>query len=332
MSRIQQILDKAEREGRVHRTAGVPGEAIPADAAVRPSSAAPSPSLPTPRVTPAATPASRPDAAAALPPVAPAAVPRVSTALPNPVTRPTRVAEGRLNRVLVTALDPHSPAAEQYRAVRTRIAQSENGRYYRALLVTSPAAGDGKSVTALNLALAMAQEFHREVLLIDADLRDPSLHRLVGIPNRPGLSDVLMGEATLEDAMVSLPDYRLTVIPAGSAVDRPTELLGSAEMRRLVDALRTQFDRIIFDTPPAAPLADVGVLSPLVDGLLLVVRAGRTQRPAIDRALEDIDPARLIGLLLNDVEQPVTEYAYGRDAASADGGRRGSRRKGRASA
>jgi Mrp family chromosome partitioning ATPase len=141
-----------------------------------------------------------------------------------------------------------------------------------------------------------------------------------------------MGEATIEDAMVSLPDYRLAVIPAGSAVDRPTELLGSAEMRRLVDALRTQFDRIVFDTPPAAPLADVGVLSPLVDGVLLVVRAGRTQRPAIDRALEDIDPARLLGLLLNDVEQPVTDYAYGHDAASADAVRGASRRKGRASA
>jgi Mrp family chromosome partitioning ATPase len=99
-------------------------------------------------------------------------------------------------------------------------------------------------------------------------------------------------------------------------VDRPTELLGSAEMRQLVDTLRTQFDRIIFDTPPATPLADVNVLAPVVDGVLLVVRAGFTQRPAIDRALEDIDPDRVLGLVLNDVAEADMGYgySYGSDA------------------
>lgn len=327
MSRIQQILEKAEREGRMHRTSGVSEETV------RPAS--PAPALPTPEAVASAPrlPPSPPPAPVAVTPAPPAA--RLTpAAVPNPVTRPARVVQGRLSRILVSALNPHSAAAEQYRAVRTRIAQAENGRYYRTLLVTSPGPGDGKSVTSLNLALAMAQEFHRQVLLIDTDLRAPSLHRLVGIPNQPGLSEVLMGEATVEDAAVHLPDCRLTVIPAGGAVDRPTELLGSAEMRRLVDTLRTQFDRIVFDTPPAAPLADVGVLSPLMDGVLLVVRAGWTQRPAIDRALEDIDPARMLGLILNDVEEPSRADGYAYDATAANDGNGGhaAKRRGRASA
>jgi capsular exopolysaccharide synthesis family protein len=209
--------------------------------------------------------------------------------------------------LLVAALSPHSATAEQYRAIRTRISQSEGTRHCRTILVTSPLSSDGKTLTALNLALTMAQEFHRRVVAIDADLRNGSLHRLFGIPERPGLSDVLTGSVSLEQALVSLPDFRLTLLPSGSPADSPTELLGSAEMRRVIDTLHTQFDRVVIDTPPASPLADVGVLAPLVDGVVLVVRAGRTPRPAIDRALEEFDPNRLLGLVLNDVEEPRLE-------------------------
>lgn len=308
MTRIQQILDKAEREGRMRRTTPLTGE-TPGKAASPP--AAPQPSADRAALPPRLAAASMqtvavPPAAAA----APTPLRQVVTSVPSPVVPAARPAEARPTRMVVAALQPHSVAAEQYRALRTRIAQSENGRSFRALLITSPAQGDGKTITALNLAIAMAQEFHRRVLLVDGDLRHPALHRLLGIPGRPGLSDVLTGTAPLDDALVSIPEYRLTVLPAGNAVDRTTELLGSAEMRRLVDTLRTHFDRIVFDTPPAAPLADVSVLAPLVDGVLLVVRAGRTQRPAIDRAVEDIEPSRMLGLVLNDVEEPAMDYGY----------------------
>jgi protein-tyrosine kinase len=316
MSRIQQILDKAEREGRMRRTTSleeVPPPTSPAPA-VLPS--APRPDGPRPMAS-AAAPAPAPPAPppAAPPPVE--ALRAASSMVASPVVVPGKAAEVRLAPLVIAALQPHSAAAEQYRALRTRISQSEHERYYRAILVTSPSPGDGKSVTSLNLALAMAQEFHRRVLLIDGDLRDPSLHRLLGIPGRPGLSDVLSGAVPLDEAMVTLPDCRLTVIPAGSPVDRPTEMLGSAEMRRVVDTLRTQFDRIILDTPPATPLADVGVLAPLADGVLLVVRAGHTARPAIDRAIEDIDPARILGLVLNDVEETAADYSYGTPAPAS---------------
>jgi capsular exopolysaccharide synthesis family protein len=284
MSRIQQILSKAEREGAVRHThVPMPEPGAPVD---------------TP---PASTPFARP----AAPPVAPAAARSESS--PGPA-RPRLIEAGLLSPLLVAAAAPHGAIAEQFRAIRTRLAVSENGHSRRVLLVTSPAKGDGKSVTAGNLALTMAQEFSRRVVIVDADLRRPSLHTLFGLPQGPGLSDVLLGRAALEEVLVTLPDYRLTVLPAGPVPDAPAELLGSAGMRRVIDALRTRFDRVVVDSPPALPLADVGVLAPMTDGMLLVVRAGSTPKPLIDRALSVCDESQVVGLVLNDSGDSQTAY------------------------
>jgi capsular exopolysaccharide synthesis family protein len=196
---------------------------------------------------------------------------------------------------------PHSDAAEQFRAIRTRIAHREESAPIRTILVTSPAAGEGKSTVAANLALATAQEHQRSVLLVDADLRDPSIHELFGLDVVPGLSEVLSGEASLDDALVYVPEYRLTLLPAGGTPPFPTELLGSVSMRRMLDTLRVRFDRIILDAPAATPLADVGTMAPLADGVLMIVRAGITQRPALDEALEGFDEHKVLGIVLNDV-------------------------------
>ena len=204
-----------------------------------------------------------------------------------------------LDKDMVAALQPFSPAAEQYRTLRTRIAQVESAGQRRVILVTSPGDGDGKTVTVANLALTMAQEFQRQVLLIDADLRNARLHECLGIPREPGLSDVLAGQASLDDALVSLSEYRVIVLPAGSPHGRPTELLSSEPMRRLVENLGRRFDRVVIDST-AAHFADASVLEPLVDGVLLIVRAGRTSRPAVGRALGLVPRAKLLGLVLND--------------------------------
>ena len=127
------------------------------------------------------------------------------------------------------------------------------------------------------------------MVLVDADLRRPALQALFGIPDQPGLVDVLGGSASLEDALVLLPDVHLAVLPAGLAPAQPAELLGSAAMRRILEALRSRFDRVIVDVPPVFPLADVGVLAPQCDGVLLVVRAGVTPKPLIERALNTFD-------------------------------------------
>src|SRR5687767_3433923 len=217
MSRIQDILNKAERDGTVQRT-----RALSDNPAIA-GSAAP------PHVAHAPAPRSQPQVFEGTAPWnAGATAPAFEPATLNTMT-PT------LDPRLVAAITPQAPAAERYRLLRTRIKRAENGRSLRALVVTSPSKGDGKSLTAANLALTMAQEFHQRVLLIDADLRRPSVARMFGLSDGPGLSEILMGAADLEAALVHLPDQRLTVLPAGTPAVQPAELLGSASMRRLLD-------------------------------------------------------------------------------------------------
>jgi capsular exopolysaccharide synthesis family protein len=138
------------------------------------------------------------------------------------------------------------------------------------------------------------------VLLVDCDLRRPSVHQLFGLSEAPGLGDVLMNAAELEQALVLLPEHHLTVLPAGLPPSNPAELIGSSAMRRILDTLRTRFDRILIDVPPVAPLADLHILAPMVDALLMIVRAGITPKPAIERALAGLDPTKVLGLVLNE--------------------------------
>jgi capsular exopolysaccharide synthesis family protein len=246
-----------------------------------------------------------PAPAAAPPIVTPAiAPPRPSNgafaAAPPVVVAPPSSATVHLAPTLVAALAPDAVAAEQYRALRTRVVHSDNGTPVHVLLVTSPGRGEGKSVTAANLALTMAQEYQQRICIVDANLRHPQLHRLFDIPEAPGLGDVLLGRASLEDALVAIEDHHVTVMPAGDPAAHPAELLGTVTMRRLLETLRSQFDRVVIDAPAAAPLADVGILTPLVDSVMLVVRAGITSKPAIQDALAVIDQGKLLGAVLNE--------------------------------
>jgi len=278
MSRIHDILAKAEREGGVRRTH---------------TSTAPQP----------------------MPLVPPPAAARAPRPQPEPQgrehgPRSGRVIDaGQMSPLLVAALAPHTDIAEQYRTLRTRLMLGEDGRPRRVLLVTSPAKGDGKTVTAANLALTMAQEFNRRIVLVDADLREPAVHTLLGLPRSPGLSDVLSGSLPLDEALVELPEFNLTVLPAGGADEKPAEQLGSTAMRHALDALRTRFDRVLVDVPPILPLADVSVLAPQVDGVVLVVRAGATTRPDIERALSAVDANRLLGIVLNGTDGARPPYS-----------------------
>lgn len=278
MSRIQDVLNKAERDGTARRTRSLADTIGVSAAAV----AAPPPEPPRTQ-------------AAEPPPVWTNATAAPVTPAGHEVAR-----TGRLDPHLVAALAPTSLAAEQYRSLRTRIKRAEAGRSVRSILITSPNKGDGKSLTAANLALTMAQEFNQRVLLVDADLRRPSVNHLFGHANGAGLSDVLMGAADLEAALVALPEHHLTLLPAGAPPAQPAELLGSAAMRRILDALRTRFDRILIDMPPVAPLADVNTVAPMADGVLMIVRAGITPRPAIERALSGLDMHKVLGLVLNE--------------------------------
>jgi capsular exopolysaccharide synthesis family protein len=285
MSRIQDILKKAEREGTVHRTRALASE--PADWVSEDRSTA--------------------QALAERPPVS-----RPPVAPMPPVPVPHSGAGTAIDPRLVASHAPQSLAAEQYRSLRTRIKSAENGRAVRTLIITSPNKGDGKTLTAANLALTMAQELQQRVLLVDADLRRPSIHRLFGISETPGLSDVLMGGASVDDALVTA-DHHMTILPSGVIPTHPAELLGSAAMRRVLDTLRARFDRILIDMPPVAPLADVAIASTMADGVLMIVRAGVTPKPAIERALRGLDMSKVLGLVLNDAGGSAATYGYGAD-------------------
>lgn len=279
MSRMQNIIEKAEREGALRHViqtftdpvAGVPGNGGP------PSGAS---VVLAPELTELA------DMAA--PPVMPA-------------PRPTRAINNlRLHPSVSAVTAGGSTVAEQYRALRTRILHADNGTPVHVLLVTSPGRGEGKSVTVANLALAMAQELNQRICVVDADLRAPDMQRLFGLPDGPGLADVLAERVELEDALVTIEDRHVTVLPAGHPSARATELLGTAAMRRTIEMLRSRFDRVLIDTPAAVPLADVGVLTPLVDSIALVVRSGVTSKPSIHEAVGMLDPSKLLGVVLTD--------------------------------
>jgi len=316
MNRIQQILSKAEHDGTARRiapsddrtplqdlrVAGAPAAVIEepqvAERTFEPPPAPRFEPLPTQRFEPAPTHTFElpsPPRHVAIEP--PADVPPVA---------PAQEAERwSLHNLLAVSSQPHSNVAEQYRSLRGRIAQSENGHALRVIQVTSPGKGDGKTVTALNLALTMAQDYQKRVLVVDADLRQPRIHDLLGLEAGPGLTDVLSGSATLESALVHLPEHHLMVLPAGQFHERPTELLGSGAMRRLVDTLRAQFDRVIVDTGPTQ-VADPGAIAALADGLIVVVRAGRTTRPSIEHALASLPAAKMLGLVFNESEASAT--------------------------
>ena len=272
MSRIQNILDKAEREGSVRRVHAVAAGGF---AAVADS--------PTTFITPQAS--AGPEAVPAAP-VAPA---------------PGRVVSNtRLHPHLIMAADDGGVAAEQYRALRTRVLHADNGAPVNVVLVTSPGRADGKSLTVANLGLTMAQEQQRRICVVDADFRQPRQDQLFGLPAAPGLADVLACDAALDDALVALEEYQITVLPAGTISARPAELLGTSAMRRTIEALRSRFDCILIDAPAAIPLADVGILTPLVDSIVMVVRAGMTSKPAIHDAIASIDGGKLLGIVLNE--------------------------------
>lgn len=275
MSRIQNILEKAERDGGVRRVYTMPESA--GNSALAFEAPGPVPSL-----------------TMVEDPVA-----RSAPAMPVQVQPARTMRASRLDPNLVAALAPGAAAAEQYRALRTRIGHADHGAAVDVILVTSPGRGEGKSLTAANLALTMAQDYQTRICVVDADLRHSRIHSLFGMTETPGLADVLAGRAALSDALVGLEDQQITMLPAGLTPTHPAELLGSTAMRRTIETLRSQFDRVIIDAPAVGPLADVGILAPLVDRVLLVVQAGVTTKPAIQEAVATIGPDKLLGVVLN---------------------------------
>jgi capsular exopolysaccharide synthesis family protein len=221
------------------------------------------------------------------------------------------------NPELLMNVDGRSPLAESYRHLRTSVLLSTAGRAPRSLLVTSSLPGEGKTTTAVNTAVSLAQT-GASVVIIDADMRRPRLRSIFGLPDRGGLSSILSSELSEAEvlAMVSHEEATgLHVLTAGPIPPNPAELLGSEQMRRLLATLQSQFNHVVIDSPPVNSFTDGVLISTMVDGVLLVVHGGKSSRHVVKRSrqlLQDVG-AKIFGVVLNNVNlQPHDFYYYQR--------------------
>ena len=213
---------------------------------------------------------------------------------------------------LITQSRPQSQMAESYRALRTSLLLTSLGAPPKTILITSALPREGKTTTSINTAIVLAQKGTR-VLLIDADLRRPSIHKALGMGPRVGLSNVLTGGASLQQATLRSPVLpNLYVLPAGTPPPNPAELMASGQMVDLLAELREQFDHVVVDTPPTLSVTDAVVLSTRADAVVLVIRCAQTTKPALRRARDILAQvnARVSGVLLNAVNLDSPDYYY----------------------
>ncbi len=195
----------------------------------------------------------------------------------------------------------HSRAGEQYRMARTKIMQDP--RQPRLIAISSAGSGDGKTITSINLAGAMALKSEARVLLVDADLRRSQIAGLLGIPPAPGLGDVLGGTSTLDESIMQVKEFpNLFVLPGGKPIDNPTELLDSSRWTSLCTQVRRQFKFVVFDVPPMGTVADYDLIQAHCDGVVVVVRPDHTDREMCLKALDSIPKERLLGVVMNCVQ------------------------------
>ncbi|MAG30004.1 MAG: capsular biosynthesis protein [Deltaproteobacteria bacterium] len=214
------------------------------------------------------------------------------------------------NKRRISLLQPDSYVAEQYRSLRGRIDSLASQRPLKTIAVTSANPGEGKSTCAVNLATVTAMSVGRSVLLIDCDLRRPKVHWTLGLQPQAGLAEVLLNQATVDEAILKLDGVNLDVLSVRSVPPNPSELLASLEMRKLIEEVAGRYDRVILDTPACLGLPDAKSISELSDGLVMVVRAGVTPQEEVQAALDILDRRRVVGLVLNGSEATREQYGY----------------------
>jgi capsular exopolysaccharide synthesis family protein len=215
------------------------------------------------------------------------------------------------SRKLIATLDPKSPIAEQYRTIRTNIQYSSIDKEIKTIMVTSSGPGEGKSTTVANLAVVFAQ-LGKKVLLVDADLRKPTVHRTFGVNNLFGFTTVLTKQASLANTVLETEEKDLFILTSGPVPPNPAELLSSKSMEQFIEEAQEQFDYVLFDTPPLLAVADPQILANKVDGSIYVVYSGRTEIEQAKKAKELLENAqsKLVGVVLNHKEAKSTDYYY----------------------
>ncbi|HDQ41830.1 MAG TPA: tyrosine-protein kinase family protein [Desulfonatronum sp.] len=217
------------------------------------------------------------------------------------------------NPTLVAATDPQSPMAEEYRKLKEMVIKLTRGDQIKnTLMITSAMIGEGKTTTALNLAISLAQEYDHTVLLIDADLRKPSIGRYLDLGPKPGLTECLLDNAAVPDLLIKTGIGKLVILPAGRVASNRGELFSSRKMRDLVQEMKHRYaDRyIIIDTPPVLPFAETRTLSGIVDSVVMVVKSGLSTLENIQDATEAMRGANILGLVYNHARPDSLSSSY----------------------
>jgi protein-tyrosine kinase len=218
--------------------------------------------------------------------------------------------DARLHRKVVVDQDMDAASREQYRRLATALLAAQAASGLKVVLMASAVASEGKSLTSSNLSLTFSEAYQRNVLLIDGDLRRPSIHTIFGLQSKPGLCEGLLGQDERKLALHRVSP-RLTVLTAGQSAADPMSLLASSRMRQLIDEARETFDWIIIDTPPVGLLSDASLLAHMADGALLVIKAGSTAHDLVSRAVAAIGKEQILGVVLNQVDETGTPaYKY----------------------
>jgi len=223
------------------------------------------------------------------------------------------IGKSRIDPNIITYFDPKALMSEQYKILRTNLLSMNKGKPPRLIVITSAIHSEGKTVTALNLAVSLAQAINKpKVLLVDADLRRGRVKTYMGIFEKAGLTEILKKEIKLQDAVYNLDIENLYVVISGGVPENPAELLASNEMRHFLSKVKSEFDFVLIDTPPIISVTDSGILGSQVEGVILVVQAGRTQRGIVKRAEELLHQShsKILGHILTKIEYHLPEYIY----------------------
>jgi len=225
--------------------------------------------------------------------------------------RPARAGKAAPAAGLITETDPKSPASEAYRALRTNIQFAGLDQPCRSIVVTSAAAGEGKTTSVANFGVVAAQGGSR-VCLVDSDLRRPVLHRLFGLDNASGLTTALLEDLPFGDLAQATRVPNLWVLPSGPLPPNPAELVGSKRMREALQQAVSKFDLVLCDSPPVIAVADGVALAAQCDGVILAIRVGTVAHDVIRRAVEQIEAVKgkILGVLLNNVDLTRDGYYY----------------------
>ena len=212
---------------------------------------------------------------------------------------------------LIAHHNPKSPITEQYRLIRTNIEFASVDKQIKSIVVTSPRPADGKSTIAANLAIVLAQQ-EKKVLLVDADLRKPSVHYTFNVNNLQGLTNMLTKQISLDNAVFQTNISNLNILTSGPIPPSPSELLNSRTMESTLEELKSKFDYIIFDTPPVLAVTDPQILASKCDGIVMVLSSGKTNKNEAIKTKELLQKTKtpLLGVVLNRFESKTNKYDY----------------------